>query len=93
LNSENAWIQYNNVDFGTNEFKSVQVRAKSDTKSLLHIKLNNYNGPVIANVEIPGNTEWKIFSVPVSELKSGIQNLVVLLKNGEPVEVDWISFE
>jgi hypothetical protein len=31
--------------------------------------------------------------VPVSGLEAGVQNLVVLLKDNRPVEVDWISFE
>ena len=35
LDNKNAWIQYNGVDFGSNEFKSVNVRAKSKTGGTL----------------------------------------------------------
>src|SRR3972149_12172606 len=31
LDAENAWIQYNSIDFGNNEFKSVNVKASSKT--------------------------------------------------------------
>jgi hypothetical protein len=93
LDAANAWIQYNSVDFGTNYFKSVNIRVLSETGGILQIRLNNVEGPVIAHIEIPQGNEWKTIKAPVSGLKSGVQNLVVSLIDNRPVEVDWISFD
>jgi hypothetical protein len=44
-------------------------------------------------VEIPESNEWNNIKAPVSGLKSGIQNLVLSLRDNKSAEVDWISFE
>jgi hypothetical protein len=93
LNNSGAWVQYNGVDFGKKKFRSVEVRAMSQTGGTLQIRLTNAKGIVIANVEVPKSNEWETIKVPLSLLKRGIQNLVVLLKNDKHVEVDWICFE
>ncbi len=88
-----GWIQYNSVDFGKKKFKSVNVKAASKTGGVLQIRLNNAQGPVIAEVKIPAGNDWNIIKAPLSGLKPGVQNLVVSLKDSKHVEVDWISFE
>ena len=93
FNNKDAWIQYNGVDFGKKKFKSVAVRALSKTGGILQIRLNNAEGPVIALVKIPAGNEWNDVEAPLSGLKHGIQNLIVLSKENNPVEVDWISFK
>ncbi len=93
LDSVGAWVQYNSVDFGKKDFKSIEVRAISQTGGTLQIRLTKAEGPVIAQVEIPKGNDWKTIKVPVTGLKRGIQNLVVMLINDKPVEVDWIRFE
>ncbi len=92
LDTANAWIQYNSVDFGSNKFESVNVRAVSKTGGTLQIKLNNVEGPVIAQVEIPKGNEWNIVNSSLSEYQPGIHNLIVLLKD-DNVEIDWLSFK
>ena len=92
LNGESSWIQYNDVDFGTKEYKSVNVNARSKTGGTLQIRLNDIEGPVKAEVEIPKSDEWNIFKSHLVEYQSGIYNLIVQLKNNN-VEIDWISFE
>ena len=93
FNEANAWIQYNSVDFGNKKFNSVNVRAFSKTGGVLQIRLKNVEGPVIAEVEIPEGNEWVTIKAVLSELKPGVQDLVVLLKDNKHVEVDWINFE
>jgi len=93
LNNKNAWIQYNSVDLSSNNFKSVNIRSFSETGGTLEIRLDKVDGPVIAEVEIPKGTEWKIINSSLSEFQPGIHNLVVLLKDNNNVELDWISFE
>ena len=93
LDAENAWIQYNSIDFGNNEFKSVNVKASSKTGGTLQLRLNRMNGTVFAEVEIPKETEWKVVNFPLSEFQPGIHNLIVLLKDDRNVQIDWVSFE
>ncbi len=93
LNSPNAWIQYNSVDFGKRKFGSVRVRTVSGTGALLEVRTGSAAGPVVATVKIPAGNEWKTIKAPVSGLKSGIRDLVLSLKGGGEVDVDWVSFE
>jgi len=93
LDSANAWIQYNSVDFGNNKVKSVNVRAKSKTGGSLQLRLDKMDSPVIAEVKISRDSEWNIFDFPVKEYRSGIHNLIVQLKNNSVIEIDWVSFK
>jgi hypothetical protein len=93
LGTANAWIQYNGIDFGSNKFKSVNVRALSRSGGALQVRLDKVDGPVIARVEIPAGNAWNTINARLSGLKTGVQNLVVSLLGNKPVEVDWVSFE
>ncbi len=92
LDNRNAWIRYNAVDFGIEKLKSVQVKVLSQTGSTLQIHLDNADGPLLSEVKIPGGTDWKTVDSPVLEFPPGIHNLVVVLKDNNPVEIDWIRF-
>jgi hypothetical protein len=93
FSAQNAWIQYNAVDFGKKKFKTVIVKAASNTGTNLELRLNSLDGPVVAKINIPKGEEWQKIKVPVSGLKKGVQNLIVSLTDNNPAEVDWISFE
>jgi hypothetical protein len=93
LDTANAWIQFNGVDFGSNGFKSVKVRASSKTGGMLELRLDRVDGRVIARVETPQSSGWTIVSSNVSGLQSGIHHLALLLKDDSNVEIDWIKFE
>jgi len=93
FDTKGAWIQYYSVDFGMKKFKSVIVKAASKSGSLLQLRLNSVDGPVVAKVNVPKGGNWKMIKVTVSGLKSGVQNLVVSSVDNNQVDVDWISFE
>jgi hypothetical protein len=93
LDTVNAWIQYNGVDFRANSFKSVNLRAATVTGGALQLRLDNVDGPVIAEVTIPQRNGWNIVNSPLSKLQPGIHNLFVLLKDNHRVEIDWVRFE
>ncbi len=93
LNAENAWIQYNSVDFGNSKLKSVYVRAASKEGGTLEIRLDKADGPVIAGLKIPKSNGWKIMNAPISGFQGGIHNLIVILKDKKDVEIDWVKFE
>jgi hypothetical protein len=93
LDTSNAWIQYNGVDFRRKMFSSINVRAGSKTGGVLQIRLDNAEGPVIAKVEIPEGNEWNTIKAPVSGVKPGVHKLVVSLTDDKHVEIDWITFK
>ena len=93
LDTVNAWIQYNSVDFGNNKFKFVNLRTLSKTGGTLQLRLNNLDGPIVGLLEIPKSNEWKIINSSISEFQPGIHNLIVILMDNKTVEIDWIKFK
>jgi len=93
FNSPNAWIQYNSVDFGKEKLKKVQVKVLSENGSTLQIRLDKADGSVVAEVKVPKGTSWNIVEAKVSKFQSGIHNLIVVLKDENRAEIDWIKFK
>jgi len=93
LSGTNAWVQFNNVDFGNNKLKSVNVRSISATGGMVQIHLDKVDGPLLAKVKIRKTSKWKVNHSKVASVPAGIQNLVVTQKGNNDVELDWISFE
>jgi hypothetical protein len=88
-----AWVQYNSVDFGKKKLRSVTVRAVSPASGTLQIRIQDINGPVLAEVRVPAGNDWQLIKAPLLKFEPGIQNLFVVSKDNNRVEVDWISFE
>ncbi|HOP58268.1 MAG TPA: family 43 glycosylhydrolase [Bacteroidales bacterium] len=93
FDKQNAWISYNKVDFGKKKLKTIRVKAISPSGGTLQIRLNNPEGLLLAEVKIPAGTEWDTINKRLSKYQKGIHDLVVVLKDSNPVEVDWIRFE
>ena len=93
LDKPNAWIRYNAVDFGSKKFKSVQIKALSKSGGIVQIHLDKADGTLLAEVKIPESTDFKIVDARMGKFQKGIHNLVLVLKDYNPVEVDWIQFK
>ncbi len=93
LEGKNAWIQYNTVDFGQDKLKKVQVKAFSKTGATVQIRLDKTDGLVVAEVKVSKGASWNTIEAKVSKRQSGIHNLVVVLKDENPVEIDWVKFQ
>jgi len=89
---KNAWVKYNAVDFGKEKLKKVQVKALSENGGTLQIRLDKADGPMIAEVKIPKGNSWNIVEAKVSKFQSGIHNMVVVQKDENRVEIDWVKF-
>jgi hypothetical protein len=92
LDTIDAWVQYNAVDFGKDMFESVALRILSETGGRLEIRLDKKDGPLICRANIPENIDWNMINLPLSEFKAGKHNVVVILKDNSTIELDWISF-
>ena len=92
LSKQNSWITYNTVDFGNKKLKYVQVNASSQTGGTLQIRLDKADGTLLAEVKVPKGTTWNTVSARKLKYQKGIHNLIVVLKDKNPVEIDWIQF-
>jgi hypothetical protein len=92
LDNSNGWIQYNSVDLGKKNLKAVTIRALSKAGGTLQIRLNNAQGPVIAQVKIPESNEMKDIRTALSTFKPGIHHLIISSRDNA-MEVDWIRFD
>ena len=93
LDGKNAWVRYNSVDFSKRKLKSVLVKALSENGSTLQIRLDKTDGPVIAEVKVPKGTNWDTIEAKVSKQQFGVHNLIVVLKDENKAEIDWVKFE
>lgn len=93
FNQANSWMQYNSVDFGQKKLKSVAVKAFSEKGGVLQIRTKGIDGAVIVEVTVPKNSEWVEINYPLLKFDSGIQNLFVVSKDNNQVEMDWIKFQ
>jgi hypothetical protein len=92
LSKQSAWIRYNAVDFGSKKLKSVQVKTMSQTGSTLQVRLDKADGTLLAEVKVPKGTAWNTVSARMLKYQKGIHNLVVVLRDANLVEIDWIQF-
>ena len=69
------------------------MRVVSGAGGILQVRLDNSNGPVVVQIEIPKSNDWSTIKTPLSGVKAGVHHLFVSLKDNRPVEVDWIRFE
>lgn len=92
LNKPNAWIRYNQVDFGTDSPERVKIRARSLEGGTVAVRLAGQDNPEISEVTIREGGEWDIFTAPVDREITGIHDLILMLTGGAGVEVDWMSF-
>jgi len=96
LSKKDAWVQFNRVDFGKSDLKSVNVRAVSSTGGRVEIRLDKADSPVLARAEIGKDSEWKVAQAKLTGAPSGVHDLIVTLKGPDEkssVELDWLRFE
>jgi oligosaccharide reducing-end xylanase len=93
LTEKDAWVRFNNVDFGKKPVKSVKIKAKSESGSAVAIRIGKKNPLMEVKANIPKNSDWQIIAVNVKQSLSSIQNIELWLPDAGRVEVDWVQFE
>jgi hypothetical protein len=86
-----AWVRFNEVDFGRGGRATIQVRAKAAGAGALEIRVGSATGPLLGRVETGTSGDWTLVTAKSKKLPAGVHDLFVKLV-GESVEVDWISF-
>ena len=93
LTGKDAWVQFDRVDFGNGNLKSVNVRSASSSGGSVEIHLDKADGPLLAKVEIRNGSNWKVFNSKLASAPTGMHNLVVTQNGSATVDLDWVSFE
>ena len=93
LHGMNTWVQFNAVDFGSNDLKEVNVRSLSSSGGTIEIHLDKVDGPLLSRVEIERGSDWKVANAKLANTPARIHNLVVTHNEENQVDLDWISFE
>ncbi|MBN2349150.1 MAG: family 43 glycosylhydrolase [Bacteroidales bacterium] len=93
LNGKGAWIQYNSINFGNKDLNSILIKAKSLSGSIVEIRLDQLNGPMLARLDIGKSKEWEVVNSALLDIPEGIHNLVFLLNGTNTIDIDWIKFE
>jgi hypothetical protein len=93
LEGKDAWVKFDAVDFGKTGVKTVRAQLSSAAGGTIEVHLDAATGPVLARVEVGKDAAWKAVTSKVAKAPTGVHNLVVVLRGGGPVELDWISFE
>lgn len=93
LNTPEAWIRFNSVDFKSKKFRHINVKALAKADGIIEIRSNKLDGLLIAKVKIGKTPDWKIVNSKLKKPQTGIQDLWVVLKEGKEIELDWISFQ
>lgn len=92
LTSKNAWIQYNSIDFGNKNVKSINLNATSTTGGTVEIHIDKINGPLLSKVNFAKSSEWTVVHTALNNVPSGIHNLFVVNAENKNVEIDFLSF-
>ena len=89
-----GWVQYNGVAFGQQKLRSITLRSASAAGATVQIRLDNAQGPIIAEVAVPKGTAWQDVKAPLLAFKPGTHALYVAPKGpAAAVAVDWVRFE
>ncbi|MGI6046486.1 MAG: family 43 glycosylhydrolase [Petrimonas sp.] len=95
FNKKDAWVRYNNVDFGMGGLKKVILRVHSfrGGNLVLYVGGKGDRTQLIAKTEIPPSGKWSILDFNLSGKVKGTQDLFVTLEGSNSVQVDWLRFE
>lgn len=95
--SNNAWIKYNDVDFGSRTYSKILARVASTSDGQIEIRLGSESGKLISTVSIKntgGFSHWKTISAPIAIQANNINDVVCVFKTNTPnsMALNWIQF-
>lgn len=93
LNDKEAWVRYNRVDFEEKSLKKLKALVRSEDGGTIQVRLNSPQGPLLAETKVNPTQDWQVIEGKVEDLQTDTCDLVIVLKDGALVEIDWIQFE
>lgn len=92
LSTAGSWIGFNRVSFDS-KFKTLEARVRSNNGGVIEVRLANAKRTVVAEITVGKQADWTNVSSKLKNLPKGVEDLVVTLKSGSDVEIDWITFK
>ena len=93
------WLQYNNVNLGTNGYNTFTANVACDAANAGHtfqIRLGSTTGTIIGTITVPNTGGWTTFQTVSTTLTggTGIQNIFVVgVSNTNGIaDIDWYKF-
>ena len=93
FDQKGAWIRYNSVEFKKSKLTKVTVMANSPNGAEIEIRLDRLNGTLISSAKINKSPSWNETASNVLKTPIGKHDIFIILKNANPVTIDWIQFE
>jgi hypothetical protein len=93
LKQPGAWVQYNSVDFGAETPKNVTLRAVAEKDSVVEVRLDKPDGPLLARVDVKAGSVWNEAQAELAEAATGVHDLVVTSPDEAEVAIDWVRFQ
>jgi beta-xylosidase len=90
LEGPSEWIKYNSVSF-SEDLRAVKVKAASEAGGTLQVRLNDRNGTLISEIDIPKSNDWNVVEAEINDFTPGEYHLVLIMKKGA-AKVDWLRF-
>lgn len=99
---ENNWINYPDVDFGTNGFAAISARvAANKTGGTIEVRVGSTSGTLLGVISVPdtgGTAAWEMASAALTaggQGVTGIQDLYLVFKGSgsDLFNVDWVRFD
>ena len=88
----NAWIAYQNMDFGTGanmlsiRYANNSGRCKSDAK--IEVRLGSEDGKLVGTIDIPATgSDWSIYGTATGKLDetiTGVQDVYLVMRGTTP---------
>jgi hypothetical protein len=88
-----AWVRYNDVDFGDGTLRSGIANSLSAAGGVVEIRVDRVDGPLVARIEIPKTADWSLSRSTLSESPTGVHDMFLVLRDGTNMEIDWVKFE
>jgi hypothetical protein len=92
LKGPEAWVQYNAVDFGSKKLRKAVLKARSESGSIIEIRLDNQKGPLLATVKVPAGQEWTEINSGLQSFSKGIHNIYLSQSGTNSCEIDRVRF-
>jgi len=92
-NENEAWVQFNAVLFESVAYPNIEFNVKSLTGGRLQVRIDQLNGPIIAEIAVPVCNSWTLMQTKAAKVKPGAHTIFVTFKGKGTIETDWIRFK
>ena len=86
-----TWVRYDEIEFGETAPASVTFRIRCPEKT--RVMLQTGDEKSIGSYELPAARDWSEIRLPLETAVTGLQNIKLIVEEGNGLQVDWISFE